>query len=246
MASPEEPLIVTWGEERRFLQPMPVELLPISEGTKRMLRLLGLDTLGQIASLPVDAVITQFGQEGFLAHRLASGMDERPLMPRARPAILEDELTVDDALQTAEPLVVAIGLLLARLLSKLRAHNRVCGQVRLRLELDDGAAWCDSFTLKSPSNSEGEIMMLLKHRLETAHFPAGVTNISLVLCDLSSERGTQSPLLQSDRVRQEAQLKHAVKRLKVRFGRNPLKRAVSLDPQSRIPERRAGLIEFEP
>jgi nucleotidyltransferase/DNA polymerase involved in DNA repair len=245
-APDEEPLIVIEGEEKHFLKPLPVELLPISEATKRMLKLLGLDNLGQIASLPPDALLSQFGQEGLLAHRLASGVDERLLTPRPRPIILEDKLSADNPLETTETLLGAIGLLLDKLMPKLRARNQVCGQLKLHLHLDGGGAWHDSFAMKSPTDSEMEILMLLKHRLEIAHFPGGVTNIHLVLSDLSGEQGTQGPLLQSERVRQEAQLKRAVKRLKVRFGRNPLKRVVSLDPHSRIPERRAGLIEFEP
>jgi hypothetical protein len=34
--------------------------------------------------------------------------------------------------------------------------------------------------------------------------------------------------------------------LKLRFGINPLKKLALLDPSSRIPERRATLIDFEP
>lgn len=245
-ASAEEPLVVSKGEEREFLAPLPVRLLPLSDETKKRLDLLGLRALGQIASLPLDALVSQFGQEGLLAHQLARGMDESRLMPRPRSMIVEDELAPDNPLVTAETLLGAIGLLLDRLILKLRARNRVCGQLRLNLQLDGGGVWHDSFTMKSPTDSEREILMLLKHRLEIAHFPGGITNIHLVLSDLGSEQGTQGPLLQSERVRQEAQLKRAVKSLKVRFGRNPLRKIVHLDPGSRIPERRAGLIEFEP
>ncbi len=246
IASAEEPLIVREGEEKQFLAPLPVELLPISEATTRMLDLLGLRALGQIASLPLDALVSQFGQEGLLAHQLARGMDESRLMPRPRPMILEGEFAPDNPLVTAETLLGAIGLLLDRLIPKLRARSQVCGQLRLNLQLDGGGVWHDSFTMKSPTDSEREIVMLLKHRLETVQLPSGVTGIYLGLSQLGSEQGNQYPLLESERVRQEAQLKRAVKRLKIRFGRNPLKRVVSLDPRSRIPERRAGLIEFEP
>lgn len=246
IASAEEPLIVHEGEEKHFLAPLPVELLPISEATKRMLKLLGLRTLGQIASLPQDALVSQFGQEGLLAYQLARGVDERPLIPRARPAILEDELTTDNPLGTAETLLNAIGLLLDKLIPKLRARNQVCGQLKLHLHLDGGGAWHDLFTVKRPTDSKIEIMMLLRHHLERMQLPSGVTGIYLGLSQVSGEQGNQYPLLGSERVRQDAQLKRAVKRLKIKFGRNPLKRVVSLDPRSRIPERRAGLTEFEP
>jgi nucleotidyltransferase/DNA polymerase involved in DNA repair len=245
-ASAEEPLVVREGEEKHFLAPLPVELLPISEATKRMLKLLGFRTLGQIASLSQDALVSQFGQEGLLAHQLARGVDESRLMPRARPTIVEDEFAPDNPLVTVETLLRAIGLLVNKLIPKLRARNQVCGQLRLHLQLDGGEVWHDSLTLKSPTDSEREIMMLLKQRLEAVQLPSGVTGIHLGLSQLSGEQGNQYPLLGSERVRQEAQIKRVAKRLQARFGRNPLKRVVRLDPGSRIPERRAGLIEFEP
>ena len=126
-ASAEEPLVVSKGEEREFLAPLPVRLLPLSDETKKRLDLLGLHTLGQIASLPLDALVSQFGQEGLLAHQLARGMDESRLMPRPRPMIVEDEFAPHNPLVTAETLLGAIGLLLDRLILKLRARNQVCG-----------------------------------------------------------------------------------------------------------------------
>ena len=245
-ASAEEPLVVSKGEEREFLAPLPVRLLPLTDETKKRLDLLGLRTLGQIASLAQDALVSQFGQEGLLAHQLARGMDESRLMPRPRPMILEDEFAPANPLVTAETLLGAIGLLLDRLILKLRARNRVCGQLRLHLHLDGGGVWHDSFTMKSPTDSEREIMMLLRHHLETVQLPSGVTGIYLGLAQLGSEQGNQYPLLESERVRQEAQIKRVARRLQARFGTNPLKKVVHLDPGSRIPERRAGLTEFEP
>jgi hypothetical protein len=56
----------------------------------------------------------------------------------------------------------------------------------------------------------------------------------------------QSSLLTRERVRQDAQLKRAARQLQARFGKNPLKKIVQVDPGSRIPERRSGLTDFNP
>ena len=53
-----------------------------------LLHRLGLRTLGAFAALPVDDVASRFGLDGVRAHRLAQGLDERPLARRHPPADL--------------------------------------------------------------------------------------------------------------------------------------------------------------
>jgi protein ImuB len=49
---------------------------------------LGLRTLGAFAALDVDDVASRFGPDGVRAHRLAQGLDERPLARRSPPVDL--------------------------------------------------------------------------------------------------------------------------------------------------------------
>jgi protein ImuB len=53
-----------------------------------LLHRLGLRTLGEFAALPVNDVASRFGLEGVRAHRLARGLDERPLARRDPPVDL--------------------------------------------------------------------------------------------------------------------------------------------------------------
>jgi hypothetical protein len=84
---------------------------------------------------------------------------------------------------------------------------------------------------------------LLKRRLETVHLCTGVAAIRLGLAQLGGEEAKQGPLLAGERVRQEEQLRRLAGRLQARFGENPLKKVVQVDPDSRIPERRAVLTD---
>jgi nucleotidyltransferase/DNA polymerase involved in DNA repair len=202
--------------------------------------------MSQIASLPLDALANQFGEEGILAHQLANGIDERPLLPRAKPAILEQELSCEIPLESVDTIMAAIDRLLDKLITALRNRNQVCGQIRICLHLDGTSPWYDSITLKEPTHSQREITSLIKHRLETTHFSAGVTDIRLGLTHLGGEMARQSSLLTRERVRQDAQLKRAARQLQAKLGKNPLKKVVQLDPGSRIPERRSALTDFNP
>lgn len=77
-----------------FLAPLSIaELHQDATGMDRaalvaLLRRLGLRTLGAFAALSVDDVASRFGLDGVRAHRLARGLDERPLARRHPPADL--------------------------------------------------------------------------------------------------------------------------------------------------------------
>src|SRR5439155_1514969 len=58
-AKPGGALIVPPGEEGKFLAAQPVAVLPLDPDAHRRLRQLGLRTLGQLAPLPEEAVVSQ-------------------------------------------------------------------------------------------------------------------------------------------------------------------------------------------
>jgi len=246
LASPGRPVIVDRGEERGFLEGLPIDLLPLSEETKRRLDLLGLRTMGQVASFPKDALVAQFGQEGLLAYQLTSGIDERPLVSRSKLAILEEELSCEAPVADLDGLIAGIGDLLDRLIPSLKRRNQACGQVKLRIDFDDGGSSLGIVTLKAATDSKGEILGCLRRRLERARLPRAITGISLGFMGLSDEEAIQGFFALRGTSDHGERVRHLVGNLKLRFGNNPLKRVVPLDPKSRIPERRASLIDFEP
>lgn len=77
-----------------FLAPLSIaELHQPATGMDRaalmdLLHRLGLRTLGAFAALPVGDVASRFGLDGVRAHRLAQGLDERPLARRQPPVDL--------------------------------------------------------------------------------------------------------------------------------------------------------------
>src|SRR5437016_2859739 len=63
-AKPGGAFIVPPGEEGKFLAAQPVAVLPLDPDAHRRLRQLGLRTLGQLAALPEEAIVSQFGRAG--------------------------------------------------------------------------------------------------------------------------------------------------------------------------------------
>src|SRR3989441_1373482 len=81
-AKPGGACIVHPGEEGKFLASQPVAVLPLDPDAHRRLRQLGLRTLGRLAALPEEAIVSQFGRAGRRWWRLTAGGAPGP---RGRP-----------------------------------------------------------------------------------------------------------------------------------------------------------------
>lgn len=236
------PLVVGGSEEKELLKPLPVELLPLTREAINWLKRLGLRTMGQVAALPVNTLPSQLGRDGTMAHRLANGIDERQVVPRPKPDVLEHTLSLEQPLESLDALLAALDVLLDKLVPLLRSCYQVCHRIKLRFRFDNVELW-QSLILKTPSDSKPDMLGVLKRHLEAASFPEGISEIHLVLAGLGSESGKQASLSTDTRGIQAESLQRLDSDLRERFGRSPLKRVILIDPDCRIPERRAVLAD---
>ena len=153
-APASKPLVVPKGGSAEFLAPLPVRVLALPgpgspagmAGSDRMadvadlLRRLGLKTLGAFAALPAPSVLGRFGAEGLLAHRLARGLEERPVRGRLPPP----DWTVTAELDPpADQLLAAafVGKALAdELHSRLKDTGLVCTRLAIEAETEHGTS----------------------------------------------------------------------------------------------------------
>jgi DNA polymerase IV len=93
----ESLLCVPPGEEKGFLAPHLIEVLP-ELGTSMRVRLedYQLDLIGEVAAIPESALCAVFGREGRTLRARAQGIDPRPVLPPERQA----EFHVEHALTT--------------------------------------------------------------------------------------------------------------------------------------------------
>src|SRR5437879_4479902 len=84
-AKPGCAIIVHPGEEGKFRAAQPVAVLPLDPDAHRRLRQLSLRTLGRLAALPEEAIVSQFGRAGRRWWRLAAGPAPGPVVRRVPP-----------------------------------------------------------------------------------------------------------------------------------------------------------------
>src|SRR5437588_9655134 len=103
-----------------------------------VLRRLGLRTLGDLAALPAADVLARFGTPGALAHRLASGLDERPPATRPPPPELAIEAELDPPAERVDTAAFVGRALADELHQRLAARGHACSRLLVIAETEHG------------------------------------------------------------------------------------------------------------
>ncbi|MFJ8429730.1 hypothetical protein ACIQ9P_00355 [Kitasatospora sp. NPDC094019] len=130
-------VLVPAGRTAEFLAPYPVAALG-DAGLAELLDRLGLPTVGAFAALPAESVADRFGPTGTAAHRLARGLQPRPLVPRGEGPDLSVEQRFDPPEPLAEPLVFVARTLAERLHQRLAGAGLTCQRVAVEVVCADG------------------------------------------------------------------------------------------------------------
>ncbi|HZW73303.1 MAG TPA: hypothetical protein VFF43_07135, partial [Caldimonas sp.] len=127
-------IVVPAGGSAAFLEPLSMKMLPLAPGDADRFDLLGLRTVGQIASMPVGPLAARFGERAREYVRLARGDDDEPLRPRHSQAVYEERFAFDDCIDRLEPLLFALRGCIADLCARLAGAAQVCDKVELAIE----------------------------------------------------------------------------------------------------------------
>jgi protein ImuB len=233
-------LVLEGGGARRWLAGRPIELLGYRERTAPLvapLRRLGVLTLGELAKLGRAAMTDRFGEGGGLAHRLACGEDS-PLRPRQPHEQLEETMAVGDAASGAA-LKRVLGVLVSRLLARAERRGRTLRAAGLSAQLVSGGSWHERVVFREPISDPERILLALSLRLELLPAPAAALRLSVE--GFGPPQGEQGTLLDQGRGARMARLRESVAQVRAVAGRDAALRAVCVDPDSRVPERRVVL-----
>jgi protein ImuB len=238
--------VIVAREAHRYLAARPVELLGFREETARLvepLERLGVRTLGELLELapthhnPLDALADRFGEPGVIAHRLASGEDV-PLTPRGVEESLEESLEVGDA-GSGGMLQRILGVLVDRLLARPERRGRTLRAVVLSARLVGGGTWRERVVFRQALSDPRRIGLALSLRLPLLPGPA--ESLRLGVERFGPAGGEQHTLLEQGAQARRERLREAVSQVRTVAGHDAALRAVLIDPDSRVPERRVVL-----
>jgi protein ImuB len=228
---------------RDFLAPLPVSLLrtrPELQALPEVLERLGIRTLGEFAALPARAVSERFGHPGLLALDLARGRDT-PLEPRRPPEPVSERLELPEAV-SGEQLERSLELLVARVLARRERRGRGLRALAVSARFVAGGTWRTVVTLRHASADSERIRLALGPKL--AELPAPAESIALEVEAFGPPAHDQGRLLDEAAAVRRARLGEAVRQARQAAGAEAALKVLDVDPDSRIPERRAVLAPF--
>jgi protein ImuB len=228
----------------RALAGEPVALLrrrPEVEALVRPLERLGIGTLGQVAKLGRPAMADRFGRTGELAYDLAEGRDSE-LRPRLPGEVLEEVLELPESGSGAQ-LERALVLLVDKLLARRERRGRTLRVVVLGARLVEGGTWRERVVFREPLADPVRMRLVLGQKLMLLPAPAEALRLTV---ERFGTVGTGARALFEDGSAQRtARMREAIRQARAAAGPEAALRVVTVDPDSRVPERQSVLAPYE-
>jgi DNA polymerase-4 len=240
LAKPDGLLVVPVEGELAFLYPLPVERLwGVGAKTAAKLNARGMRTVADVAAMDERALVSLLGPAaGRHIGALSRNLDPRPVVVGRRRRSIGSQSALGRRRLSAAELDERLAGLVERVCRRLRAAERVCRTVVLRLRFDDFTRATRSHTLPGPSAETEPILAALRLLLrENAGLirERGITLIGVTLANLDDASVRQLPL-PFERY-EPMRLDAVLDAVRDRFGTTSINRArlLGTDPSLTVP-----------
>lgn len=231
VSKPDGLLEVPPDRELEFLHPLPVERLwGVGEVTARELRERGITKVGQLAELGESSLSAALGPAaGRHLNALSWAKDPRRVETGRRRRSIGAQRALGRRVHSDDDLEAYLHGLADRLGRRLRAADRVCRTVVLRLRFDDFSRATRSHSLPQATDSSAVVLHAARTLLSVA-LPTirerGVTLVGLSLTNLETADTMQLALPFESRA--DSTLDSTLDALHTRFGAGAVTRAALL------------------
>lgn len=235
-AKPNGELQVLQNQVTPFLTPLSIGKIPmIGTKTFHLLRSMGVSTIGTLSLIPVDMMEKVLGKNGVVIWKKSNGIDTNPVMPYFEQKSVSTERTFDeDSIDT-----VKMNQLLSAMVEKtgfeLRKAQKLTSCVTVKIRYSN----YDTYTLQRriPYTSFDHVLIETAKELFKKLYQRRML-IRLIGVRLSHlVRGVQQLNMFED-TPEMVKLYLAMDKLRERYGRNAVKRAVGVMTKEEIEERK--------
>ena len=228
-AKPDGMLIIERGSELEFLHPLEVESLwGVGEATARRLHGAGIRTVGQLAQMPENYLVSILGRAGGRhLYAIARNDDRRRVRSGTRRRSVGSQSALGSRPRPWAEIETVLVSLVDRVTRRMRASGRVGRTVQLRLRFADYSRATRSLTLGQATATTRTVLIAARQLLRAARpmiRDRGLTLVGIAVTDVSMPRaGIQMPLPLGGR--DDWALDAAVDRTRDRFGAKSVTRA---------------------
>jgi len=170
--SPFALTIVPFGEEAKFLAPLPADMLwGVGPKTSARLTELGIHTIGDIARWPEVEMTRLFGENGRDLWWHAHGMDNRPIVTEYETKSISQETTFNVDIRDDRTLEKTIREQSKEVARQLRKNDLAGKTVKLKIRWPDFTTLTRQVTLPSSTDNEDEIIKAVIKLLHSVRKP---------------------------------------------------------------------------
>jgi protein ImuB len=223
------------AEENEAVKEVPLDRLDLEADFRDTLFKLGIKTVGAFLSLPSAGLRERFGPRAHRLYRMAAGELWAPLQPLQSERPVEQKCLLDHAEDDTTRLLFLIKQLLHPMLTALAARAHALAALRMSF-LIEGKGWLNEEIRPAAAILDLiQIIDLIRLRLESLKFSAGVTEIGLVAESCLATR-EQLRLFAERPGRDLDAANRALARLRAEFGETAVAQAKLTD--GHLPEAR--------
>ncbi|MBD0742508.1 DNA polymerase IV [Streptomyces sp. CBMA152] len=175
-AKPDGLVLIEPGTERERLAPMPVRTLPgVGPATGEHLRRAGMTTVADLAEAGEDELVRLLGKaHGASLHRMALGLDDRPVVAERDTKSVSVEDTFDVDLHDRVRVMNEVGRLADRCVQRLRASGHSGRTIVLKVRRYDFSTLTRSETLRGPTDDPAVVREAAGRLLDSVDTTGGV------------------------------------------------------------------------
>jgi DNA polymerase-4 len=158
LEKPDGLVIVAPGKEKEFLAPLPIRRLwGVGPKTEVMLRKIGLERIGQIASIPHSEIVSKLGHGGEHLWQLAQGIDDRPVESGEGCKSIGHEITFERDTGDSALLERTLLDLSERVAQRLRSNGVWARTIAIKFRGADFSTFTRRTTLSDPVDTSEKI-----------------------------------------------------------------------------------------
>jgi DNA polymerase IV len=236
LGKPDGFVVVSQGKEREFLDPLPISRLwGVGPKTEARLKRLGLQTIGQIARMPVETLETMLGSAGRDLWELANGMDDRDVTSEQEAKSIGAETTFEQDTEDREEIRTTLLELSDRVGRRLRQEGYLAGGATLKFRDHLFRTTTRASVLARPSDVGDDLFReawSLLQRVDWAGKRVRLLGVTATHLHLAAESSRGQLPLFSPPADPRHRLARTVDTIRARFGTESITRA-SLLPKRR-------------
>ena len=240
---PDAVTVISPENYREIVWNLPVEeMLFVGRATKFKLNRVGIRTIGELASVSEDYLITLFGKNGSILYNFANGTEMSPVKRITECDVIKSighSTTTPRDMTNISDVNLIFNLLAEQVCRRLRSHSMKYNVVQIYLRDTNLFGFERQMKLPFPTDISGEVCAAAMELLRKNYkFNVPLRSVGIRAAALSrSDEPTQLSFF-VDAVKEEKMrnLEFAKDAINKRYGRRAIQRAVLLSDKSLLPE----------